>query len=115
VALAEIDTERLQAFAGDADGEEQQCSRQQREELLRTRGASRSGRQRDGLGGKKDRYREQSAASGESAVYQPMWWMMLRRTSAAKTRAMAMAAASTLKASLLCGSDCLLFEMLRGI
>jgi hypothetical protein len=64
---------------------------------------------------KKDRYREQSAASGESAVYQPMWWMMLRRTSAAKTRAMAMAAASTLKASLLCGSDCLLFEMLRGI
>ena len=44
-------SERLEGFAGEADGEEKERAGQKREELLRSRRLASGGRERDGLGG----------------------------------------------------------------
>ena len=52
VMRAEGEAERLEGFGGDADGEEQQRSRDEREELARSRGLASGCGDRDGLGGR---------------------------------------------------------------
>jgi len=53
VVRAEEDAERLEAFAGEADGEEQKRSGNEREELMRSRWLASGCGRRDGGGGQK--------------------------------------------------------------
>jgi hypothetical protein len=49
VMRVEVEAKRFQGFGGEADGEEQQRSRDEREELLRSRRLASGGGERDGL------------------------------------------------------------------
>jgi hypothetical protein len=52
VMSVEVEAERFEGFAGEADGEEQQRSRDEREELAGSRRLASGGGERDGLGGR---------------------------------------------------------------